>query len=247
MAATTTRSIWRVSGSSGPVTRSSSRSRSRAACRRRPWRFERSWVSHGPPSVPLYGLPGAAGHVTWRTAQRLSGDLDDRELLSAMEAQRQLGEPELGGLDPIRAGLRLGESDPAGFPPGEDIEEAAERSAVRSPQAVEDLNRPERRAGLGEGLDSRCRGPYGPQFPAVAARRSASARRAAAFARLGAVSAWSRASRSSRSRASAAVSLFLDECGDCGWGVTGPDGESPPRFGRSAAGRPRSGGYRSLP
>ena len=41
-AAATSRSVCRVSGSSGPVTRSSSRSRSRAARRRRPWRSERS-------------------------------------------------------------------------------------------------------------------------------------------------------------------------------------------------------------
>jgi len=46
-----------------------------------------------------------------------------------MEAQRQLDEPELSGLDPVRAGLRLGESDLAGFLPGEYIEEAVERRA----------------------------------------------------------------------------------------------------------------------
>ena len=51
-----------------------------------------------------------------------------------MEAQRQLDEPDLSGLDPVRADLRLAEPDLAGFPPGEHIEEAAERSAVRSPQ-----------------------------------------------------------------------------------------------------------------
>jgi len=38
-------------------------------------------VNHGPPHVPLYSLPGAPGYVTWRTAQRRPGDLDDRELL----------------------------------------------------------------------------------------------------------------------------------------------------------------------
>jgi hypothetical protein len=46
-----------------------------------------------------------------------------------MEAQRQLDEPELSGLDPVWSDLRR-ESDLAGFPPGEDVEEAAERSAV---------------------------------------------------------------------------------------------------------------------
>lgn len=74
-----------------------------------------------------------------------------------METQRQLDEPELGGLDPIWADLRLAEPDLAGFPPGEHIEETAERSTVRSPQAVEGLHRPVRRAGLGESLGSRCR------------------------------------------------------------------------------------------
>jgi len=43
--------------------------------------------------------------------QRRSGDLDDREVLKAMEAQRQLDEPELGGLDPVWADLRLAEPD----------------------------------------------------------------------------------------------------------------------------------------
>jgi hypothetical protein len=38
-------------------------------------------VSHWPAHVLLYGLPGAPGHGTWRTAKRRPGDLDDRELL----------------------------------------------------------------------------------------------------------------------------------------------------------------------
>jgi len=54
-----------------------------------------------------------------------------------MEAQRQLDEPELSGLDSIRADLRLIEFDLAWFPPGEYIEEAAERSAVRGSQSFE--------------------------------------------------------------------------------------------------------------
>ena len=46
-----------------------------------------------------------------------------------MEAQRQLDEPELSGLDSIRADLRLIEFDLAWFPPGEHVEEAAEQRA----------------------------------------------------------------------------------------------------------------------
>jgi len=75
-------------------------------------------------------------------------DLDDHELLQAMETQRHPHEPELRGLDPVRADLRLIESDLAWFPPGEHIEETAERSAVRSPQTLERLDRPGRRPAL---------------------------------------------------------------------------------------------------
>jgi hypothetical protein len=70
-----------------------------------------------------------------------------------VEAQRQLDEPELSGLDPVRADLRLIEPDLAGFPPGEHVEETAERSAVRGPQAYRSRH-PEQRLRLEKGLKS---------------------------------------------------------------------------------------------
>ena len=82
-------------------------------------------------------------------------DLDDGELLQAlMHAQCQLDEPDLGGPDTVLAGFYLVESDLAGFAPSEDVEEAAERSAIGRPQPVEDFRGPGRCAGLGECLDS---------------------------------------------------------------------------------------------
>jgi hypothetical protein len=83
-----------------------------------------------------------------------------------METQRQLDEPDLCGLDPVWTDLRLIEPDLAGFPPGEHIEEAAEGSAVRGPQAVDYLHGPHRCAGLGECRNSRCREPLGSQLAA---------------------------------------------------------------------------------
>jgi hypothetical protein len=123
-------------------------------------------VRHWPSHVLIYGLPGAPGHVTWCTAQRRPGDLDDHEVRRAMEAQRHLKKSDLSDLYPIWADLCLAEPDLTWFPPGEYIEEAAKRSAVRGPQAVEGLHGPGRRAGLGECRDSRGREPLGSQLAA---------------------------------------------------------------------------------
>ena len=67
---------------------------------------------------------------------------------------------------PHRPFCQLRKDHLAGFPPGEHIEEAAERSAVRGPQAVEGLHGPPRCAGLGECLGSRSREPLGSQLAA---------------------------------------------------------------------------------
>jgi hypothetical protein len=95
-------------------------------------------------------------------------DLDNGELLWAvMHTQCQLDEPYLGGFHTILAGFYLVESDLAWLAPGEDVEEASERSAIGRPQSVEDFHGPGRCAGLGERLDSRNWEPLGAQFAAV--------------------------------------------------------------------------------
>jgi len=82
-----------------------------------------------------------------------------------METQRHFHEPELGGLDPVWADLRLIEPDLAWFSPGEHIEETAERTAVRSPQTLEGLHRPAGAPLSASGFVSRCREPLRTQFP----------------------------------------------------------------------------------
>jgi hypothetical protein len=88
-------------------------------------------------------------------------------VLSVTKIQRQLDELNLSGLNAVLADLYLVEPDLAGLPPGEDVEEAAERSAVGSPQSVEGNYGPGRRAGLGERLGGRGGEPLRAQFATV--------------------------------------------------------------------------------
>src|SRR5258708_37074526 len=86
------------------------------------------------------------GHLIARGGGGLWGNLDDRELVqTVMKVQRPLDEPKLTIPDVISADLYLVESDFAGFPPGEHVEEAVELSAVGGSQAVESVNDPHRR------------------------------------------------------------------------------------------------------
>ena len=70
----------RVSGSSGPATGSSSRSRSRAVRLRRPWPSECSWSALGHSLSLLHGLPGALRAAPWLAAHRRPGYLDNHEI-----------------------------------------------------------------------------------------------------------------------------------------------------------------------
>ena len=81
-----------------------------------------------------------------------------------MAIQRPLDELALIVPDGIWADLDLVESDFTGFPPGKHVEEAAELSAVGGPQAVEDLNGPQRCTGLSDRLDRGGRKPLRPQL-----------------------------------------------------------------------------------
>jgi hypothetical protein len=74
-------------------------------------------LSHRPLPVVLHCLPGARRSAPCLTGHRRSGDLDDHEVRRAVEAQRHLKEPDLSGLDPVRADLRLAEPDLSWFPP----------------------------------------------------------------------------------------------------------------------------------
>ena len=122
MAAATSRSIWRVSVSSGPATLPSACSRSVPTRRRRPLTAGAGLSSHRPPCTLLCCGPGAPGLAGWRAARGWPGDLDDHEFPRAVEAQRHLGEPELSRLDPVRADLRLVKADLPGLPPGDHVE-----------------------------------------------------------------------------------------------------------------------------
>jgi len=73
---------------------------------------------------------------------------------------------ELCWLDPVRPDLDLEKGGPAGLPPGEHVEEAAQRPAVRGTQAVEDLHGPHGRADLGEPPGSRGGEPLRAQLAA---------------------------------------------------------------------------------
>ena len=93
-------------------------------------------------------------------------DLDDHEAVQAVEAQCSLHEGELSQLDPVRPDLGLEEASPAGLPPGEHVEEPAQRPAIRGPQPVEDLHGPPGRTDLGEPPGSRGWEPCLPQLAA---------------------------------------------------------------------------------
>jgi len=80
------------------------------------------------------------------------------------KVQRQLDEPALIGANGIFADFDFVEPDLARFPPGEHVEEAAELSAIRGSQIVEDLSGPGWCARLGDRLDRWGREPFGPQL-----------------------------------------------------------------------------------
>jgi len=65
----------------------------------------------------------SGGRTTGRPGMR--GDLDDREVLQALEAQRCFDEGPLGVPDAIGAHLRLIESDLARLSPGKNVKSSA--------------------------------------------------------------------------------------------------------------------------
>ena len=68
-----------------------------------------------------------------------------------MEAQRQLDKPELSGLDPVWADLRLIEPDLAWFPPGEDVNNR-QKPITPASSDLEELLSGRRRAGEESGV-----------------------------------------------------------------------------------------------
>src|ERR1035441_2308399 len=108
---------------------------------------------------PVARLRGAGVDVRGALTRQDPGSgpwhLDDRELLQAVKTQCPLDELALAIRDLISGDdFHLVEPNLAGFPPGEYVEEAVERSAVFGAQAVEDPNSPLRGSGLGDSRDS---------------------------------------------------------------------------------------------
>jgi hypothetical protein len=112
---------------------------------------------------PVARLRGAGVDVRGALTRQDPGSgpwhLDDRELLQAVKTHCSLDELALAIRDLISGDdFHLVEPNLAGFPPGEYVEEAVERSAVFGAQAIEDPNGPLRGSGLGDSRYSGSRG-----------------------------------------------------------------------------------------